>query len=325
MLGLFRRPHLQGVGSRGRVVLSLERLEVRDQPNAVPAIVNFSANEIGNGTFLINGQVVDQNPGGLVVAFGGVSSANGLTVVTNADGTFSDIVQLQVNGTDVGFLTATTVDAQGLVSTPVEVFLDPIPASPGTNAAPTVVNFSEEQIGNGLFLISGRVVDQNPGGLVVTFSGDTSANGTTVVTNADGTFSDTVQLQGGGTGAGFLTAMTIDANGLVSTPVALFLDPTPVANAAPVIIDFEAEQIGNGLFLISGQVVDQNPGGLVVTFGGGTSASGTTVTTTPDGTFSCTIQLEVDGTGAGTLTATTVDAQGLVSAEVQVFLNPTPP
>jgi hypothetical protein len=184
-----------------------------------------------------------------------------------------------------------------------------------------------------LYQIHGQVVDQSPGGLVVTFGGGTSASGSTVVTNADGTFSDTIQLQVGGTGAGFLTAITVDANGLVSTPVGVFLEPTtvaPVANPAavanspPVIIDFEAEQIGNGLFLISGQVVDQNPGGLVVTFGGSTSASGMTVTTTPDGTFSCTIQLEVNGTGAGTLTATTVDSQGLVSAEVQVFLNPTP-
>jgi hypothetical protein len=224
MLGLFRRTHNKGgVGSVGRSVLGLERLELRDQPSAAPVIVNFSDYEIGNGLVLLKGQVVDQNPGGLVVTFGGIASANGLTVVTNADGTFSDTVQLLLDGTDVGFLTATTVDSQSLVSMPVAVFVNPI------------------------------------------------------------------------------------------------------AHAGPVIIDFEAEQIGNGLFLISGQVVDQNPGGLVVTFGGDTTANGMTVTTTPDGTFSCTIRLPVDGTGAGTLTATTVDGQGLVSASVQVFLDPTPP
>ena len=145
MLGLFRRAHTSGVGSRGRVFLRLEALEWREQPdatplgdpptgdpvliapNAAPVIVNFSAREIVNGLFLIQGKVIDEAPGGLVVRFGGGTSANGLTVTTTADGTFSEIVQLRVDGTDSGFLTATTTDTQGLVSAAVQVFLDPSP------------------------------------------------------------------------------------------------------------------------------------------------------------------------------------------------------
>ena len=252
MLGLFRRTHNQ-VSSRGSAVLAVEHLETRDQPSVAPTIVNFSDNEIGNGLFSINGQVIDQNPEGLVVTFGGVQSANGLTAVTKPDGTFSVMVQLQSNGADGGYLTATTLDAQGWVSTPVALYLEPTPATtvtsapvantpisntpvanaPTANTGPTIVNFSKEEIVNGLFLISGQVVDQNPGGLVVTFGGSTTATGTTVTTTPDGTFSCTIQLPVNGTGAGFLTATTVDAQGLVSAEVFVFLDPTPVVPQTP--------------------------------------------------------------------------------------------
>ena len=94
------------------------------------------------------------------------------------------------------------------------------------------------------------------------------------------------------------------------------------ANVAPVIVDFQAEQLANGLFLLTGRVVDENPDGLVVTFEGSNSANGKIATA--DGTFSVTVQLRTDGTDSGFLGATTVDAQGLTSEEVLVFLDPTP-
>jgi hypothetical protein len=109
-------------------------------------------------------------------------------------------------------------------------------------------------------------------------------------------------------------------------------DPTPgggltvvATNAAPQIVEYTRQEIGNGLFLITGRVVDESPGGLTVTFGGDTSAAGNTATTLSDGTFSIVVQLRVDGTDAGYLTATVRDAQGLVSQEVSVFLDPTIP
>jgi hypothetical protein len=43
------------------------------------------------------------------------------------DGTFYLIVRLQTDGSDVGFVTATTVDAQGVVSDEAVVFVSPTP------------------------------------------------------------------------------------------------------------------------------------------------------------------------------------------------------
>jgi hypothetical protein len=153
MFGLFRRAPTAGVGSRRRVVLRLEGLEGRDQPssldradgtvtlglpsvngvylsdesNQAPQISNFSAVEEGNGLFLITGQVVDANPGGLVVTLGGSTSASGHTTTTLADGTFSIVIRLHTDGTDSGFITATTVDGQGVHSAPAQVFVNPTP------------------------------------------------------------------------------------------------------------------------------------------------------------------------------------------------------
>jgi hypothetical protein len=97
----------------------------------------------------------------------------------------------------------------------------------------------------------------------------------------------------------------------------------PANNLPPAITNFAEVELGNGLFLISGTVVDEHPGGMVVTFGGDTSASGQSVTTNSDGSFSRTVQLRVDGTDCGYLTATTVDDHNQVSQTVQVFLDPT--
>jgi hypothetical protein len=63
---------------------------------------------------------------------------------------------------------------------------------------------------------------------------------------------------------------------------------------------------------------------LTVTLGGTTSAAGQTATTLADGTFALTVQLRVDGTDCGWITARTVDPQGLMSGEVEQWVNPTP-
>jgi hypothetical protein len=150
MFGLFRRAHTAGVGSRGRAFLRLEALDPRDQPSSLdpsaapaadgtpvrvadqqtnrpPEITNFTAREIGSGLFLITGQVVDENPGGLVVTLDGSTSAAGRSTTTNDDGSFSLLVQLATDGTDSGYITATTTDDFGLVSDEVDVFVTPTP------------------------------------------------------------------------------------------------------------------------------------------------------------------------------------------------------
>jgi hypothetical protein len=142
MFGLFRRTRSAAVRPRVRVVLRLVNLESRDQPdgglgdpptqppaqppvNQPPVIVDFDAERIGNGAFLITGRVIDEYPDGMVVTLGGGTSAAGITVMCDEDGYFSVIVQLRTDGTDAGFITATTIDDHDQVSEEVEVYVNP--------------------------------------------------------------------------------------------------------------------------------------------------------------------------------------------------------
>lgn len=96
--------------------------------------------------------------------------------------------------------------------------------------------------------------------------------------------------------------------------------------AAPQIVDFGYQQVGNGLFIFTGRVVDANPGGLTVTFGGSVpTVDGQSVTTAADGTFQLTIQLRTDGSDVGIVTASVTNRAGVESDEVMVYVSPTPP
>jgi hypothetical protein len=98
------------------------------------------------------------------------------------------------------------------------------------------------------------------------------------------------------------------------------------ANAAPVIVDFTDEEVGIGLFILTGRVVGEAPGGLTVTFGGAVaSISGRTVVTDEDGNFSLLVRVKADGTESGTVSATVTDAQGVQSAAVYTYISPTSP
>ena len=76
-------------------------------PNAPPAIVNFVGIE-GFTQWTFQGQVLDENPVGLVITFGGLLSGH-QTAVQDSDGYFSYGIQLQTAGT----ATAHTVDDEG--------------------------------------------------------------------------------------------------------------------------------------------------------------------------------------------------------------------
>ena len=145
MFGLFSGPANQAARPKPRLFLRLEGLESREQPdgglnepppppvqieatgNQAPEIVDFSCTEIQNGYFLVTGRVIDESPDGLVVTLGGSTSAAGTTVNCNPDGTFSVYVQLRTDGTDSGYITATTVDDEGAVSEEVDYFVNPTP------------------------------------------------------------------------------------------------------------------------------------------------------------------------------------------------------
>lgn len=100
---------------------------------------------------------------------------------------------------------------------------------------------------------------------------------------------------------------------------------TSTANLPPQIVDFTAQEVANGLFIIRGRVIDESPASLTVTLGGNTSCAGQATTTAVDGTFSFVVQLRVDGTDSGVVTARTKDAQGLESNVPEKFVSPTPP
>jgi hypothetical protein len=145
-------------GCRGRVLLRLETLEGRDHPSSLaapefilepplaytapapaaaetadqaPRIVDFTAEEVGNGLYIFTGRVLDETPAGMIVTFGGdVPTMQGQTAGVQSDGTFTLIIRLRTDGTDVGFVTATTVDAQGVASNEAVVFVSPTPPPP---------------------------------------------------------------------------------------------------------------------------------------------------------------------------------------------------
>jgi hypothetical protein len=93
---------------------------------APPQIVNFNAEEVGYGLYRFTGQVIDPNPGGLVVTFGGVPTMVGKTATVGNDGNFSLLVQLQTDGSDTGNVSAVTQNAAGQ-SNVATVWVDPTP------------------------------------------------------------------------------------------------------------------------------------------------------------------------------------------------------
>lgn len=97
----------------------------RTPANLAPMIVDLSVQRLDSGLYRISGRVLDENPGGLVVNLGGIPSVQGLSVITNADGTFTIDVPLKTDGSDAGWVTAITRDASGLVSNLASCWVDP--------------------------------------------------------------------------------------------------------------------------------------------------------------------------------------------------------
>ncbi len=92
------------------------------------------------------------------------------------------------------------------------------------NAAPRIEDFVGEEGPGRVWTFTGRVVDEAPGGLTVTFGGIPSLAGQTTITAADGSFSKTVVLQPGE--EGYATAVTVDAAGLSSNVARYFVSQT---------------------------------------------------------------------------------------------------
>lgn len=136
------------LANRTRARLNLESLDGREQPsswflpdsgggfvvhfgdgappqNVAPQIVDFAPEDLGGGLFRFTGRVIDESPAGLTVSFGGIPSMSGQSITTASDGTFTITVQLQTDGSDVGNVTASTLDPQGLASNVPLVYVNP--------------------------------------------------------------------------------------------------------------------------------------------------------------------------------------------------------
>jgi len=90
---------------------------IQTPPPGAPQIVSFGAVEVVGGVWDFTGTVIDANPAGLTVKFGGEpESLQGASTTTNANGNFDYATMLNTNGSDNGTATAQTTDGQGLTS-----------------------------------------------------------------------------------------------------------------------------------------------------------------------------------------------------------------
>jgi hypothetical protein len=80
--------------------------------NVAPVINDFVYAHAGADAYTFQGTVIDENPDGMVITFGGILA--GETALVQADGSFS-ITRIITPGT-VGDVTAITTDDGGLVS-----------------------------------------------------------------------------------------------------------------------------------------------------------------------------------------------------------------
>ena len=82
-------------------------------------------------------------------------------------------------------------------------------------------------------------------------------------------------------------------------------------DAAPQIANFTAVAVAGGLWRFTGDVIDEAPGGLLITFGGEpASLQNMTTTTDANGQFDITVLLHTDGSDNGLASAQTADAAG---------------
>jgi hypothetical protein len=156
-------------------------------------------------TVTLSGQVTDLDAGGRTVTFTG--EVNG-SIVSASDGTFS----YTATPAGLGKITASTVDLWGQASNTPSVTV--------SNNAPVISGFTASQTGT-VWTFSGKVTDESPDYLRVSFTGPGAVNGQTATCCADGTFALTVQLPSGT--CGMVTAQTTDWWGVASNIAGVYI------------------------------------------------------------------------------------------------------
>ena len=85
--------------------------------NQAPSVTNFEAAQSTGNIWRFTGDVIDEQPAGLTITFGGEPvTLRGYTTQTNANGHFDVLIALNTDGSDDGVATAKTVDPQGTSS-----------------------------------------------------------------------------------------------------------------------------------------------------------------------------------------------------------------
>ena len=169
-----------------------------------------------------------------------------------------------------------------------------------------MLNLETVQIAPNQFTISGTVSDENPGQDTVSLTGVFAS---TIQPDSNGQFSVTFTANV----LGAMHVATTDSLGAQSNPIESFLQ-----NRAPIINNFCASQAGNA-WILHGNVEDESPAGLVVTFRSGLEeVDHHTAIVMSDGSFSAVFYLKIGE--SGNVTARTQDWYGSVSNEPQTFI-----
>jgi len=274
-----------------RVQLQLESLETRLCPAA--PVLTLGVTQLSDHLVEVYGTAKDESPQNMKVQIVGVVTG---TVAPDANGKFHLVAQ----ATGLGSIVAWGVDDEGLYSDKVETTL--------TSAAPAIK--LEIIYGSGrTVILKGKVVDESPGGLTVTFRGAVTGS---IVTDDDGAFEFKAQA----THLGKIAATTVDPWGLVSADALVVVESTP-----PIIVNFSAVEDVDGIWIFRGSVTDESAEGLIVNFDGLKSLVGKTAKVRADGTFSLAVRLQPGE--EGTVSAITTDWWGLDSEVVFTIVHPT--
>jgi hypothetical protein len=150
----------------------------------------------------LSGTVYDESPAGLPVSIWGMVASQ--TVYTDSNGNFT----LTAVASGLGDVCARATDVGGLLSNIAKVTL--------TSNAPRITDMVVSCQGQNTYVLTGRVIEESPGGLTFTLGGEVNAfRGQQVTVASDGTFSVTVTITDP-TDRGQITAQVTDWWGLTS-------------------------------------------------------------------------------------------------------------
>jgi hypothetical protein len=180
----------------------------------------------------------------------------------------------------------------------------PSSGSGGTNRPPAIT-LQVQYLQQNNIVLSGRVTDESPAGLTVSFTGLYAGS---CVTGSDGSFSKSVAVSA----TGSVGASTRDNLNQASN-IALAM----VSTNAPAIVNFQAVNQIDNIWVISGHVVDESAANLVV-YLNGLGLSNVAVQVGADGNFSYTTELAADVSGV--LTAQTTDWFGVSSQTAETLV-----